>query len=78
MDAKHSENAPEGAFTADARQAGRRLDRVLADLFPDVPRSRFKEWIEGGEVRVDGAPRKPAYRLREGEEVQLDLPPPPR
>jgi 23S rRNA pseudouridine1911/1915/1917 synthase len=63
-------------FIAGPAEAGRRLDRVLADRYPDTPRARFKDWIESGEVRVDGAGRKPAYRIREGEEIRLSLPPP--
>lgn len=57
-------------------EAGRRLDRFLADRFPDTPRARFKEWIDAGEVRVSGLARKPAYRLREGDQVRLVLPSP--
>jgi 23S rRNA pseudouridine1911/1915/1917 synthase len=36
--------------------AGRRLDAVLADLFPEYSRSRLSAWIKTGDVSVDGAP----------------------
>lgn len=67
---------PEYAWQTTSLEAGRRLDRVLADRFPDIPRSRFKDWIEAGKVVVDDLPRRPGYRLRGDEEVRLDLPPP--
>ncbi|MHC4777461.1 MAG: RluA family pseudouridine synthase [Planctomycetota bacterium] len=57
-------------------EAGRRIDRFLTDLFPETPRSRFKEWIENGEVLVDGLARKPSYRLRAGEVIRFTLPEP--
>ncbi len=57
-------------------EEGRRLDRFLAGLHPDVPRARFQEWIRSGQVRVDGERRRPAHRLRLGETVGYDLPRP--
>ena len=35
-------------------QTGQRLDRALAELFPDYSRTRIKEWILSGAVRIDG------------------------
>lgn len=63
-------------FTAGPDEEGRRLDRVLADLYPDTPRARFKDWIEGGRATVGGQKRKPGYKIRSGDEVRLDLPDP--
>jgi 23S rRNA pseudouridine1911/1915/1917 synthase len=33
---------------------GKRLDQTIAEMFPDYSRSRLKEWILGGQVKVDG------------------------
>ena len=52
--------------------AGRRLDRALAELFPDYSRSRLGQWIKGGQVRVDGRRRSPSDRLAGGERVELE------
>ncbi len=52
-----------------AELAGKRLDRVLATLFPDYSRSRLKEWIEAERVRVDGRPCRPRDAVRGGERV---------
>ena len=51
--------------------AGRRLDVVLAELFPEYSRSRLKIWIEQGQVLVDGKTVKPKYKISGDEELQL-------
>ncbi|AGA90934.1 pseudouridine synthase, RluA family [Thioflavicoccus mobilis 8321] len=53
-------------------QAGRRLDQVLADAFPEFSRSRIQTWINDGRVQVDGAARRCRDKLKAGEEVVLD------
>ncbi len=55
-----------------ADQAGRRLDQVLAELFPDYSRSRLALWVKAGQVQVDGAQLKPKDRVRGGEQVLID------
>lgn len=50
---------------------GKRLDQVLAKLFPDYSRSRLKRWIEEGQVRVDGSALRPRDKLRGGERIEL-------
>jgi 23S rRNA pseudouridine1911/1915/1917 synthase len=52
--------------------SGQRLDQALAALLPDYSRSRLKAWIEGGEVQVDGASRRPRDRVLGGEAVSID------
>ena len=51
--------------------AGRRLDQVLAELFPEFSRSRLTAWIKSGDVRVDGAVVLPRQIVRGDEEVVL-------
>lgn len=51
--------------------AGKRLDVVLAELFPEYSRSRLKIWIEQGQVLVNGQRAKPKYRISGDEEIQL-------
>jgi len=52
-------------------QAGQRLDQALAALLPDYSRSRLKAWIESGEVRVDGAVKRPRDKVFGGESIVL-------
>ena len=53
---------------------GERLDAFLADMMAELSRTAIKELITSGQVWVDGQIRKPSYRLKEGEEVLIDLP----
>lgn len=52
---------------------GLRFDQALADLFPDYSRSRLKEWILAGAVKLDGqVTSKPREKVRAGSTVQVD------
>ncbi len=53
--------------------AGKRLDVVLAQLFPEYSRSRLKIWIEQGQVLVNGQTAKPKYKISGDEEIQLTV-----
>lgn len=53
--------------------AGRRLDVVLAELFPEYSRSRLKLWIDQGQVLVNGQTAKPKYKISGDEELQLSV-----
>ncbi|MFT4179761.1 MAG: 23S rRNA pseudouridine(1911/1915/1917) synthase RluD [Thermomonas sp.] len=53
--------------------AGRRLDAVLAELFPEYSRSRLSGWIKSGDVTVDGAPARPRDPVRGGEAIALNV-----
>jgi 23S rRNA pseudouridine1911/1915/1917 synthase len=64
------------AFLATAELAGVRLDVALARLAPDLSRARIQRLVQGGHVRVAGRAVKASARLRGGEEIQVELPPP--
>ena len=55
----------------DAGRVGQRLDRVLAELLPGVPRTRIFRLIRKGEVRVNGRRAGPEQRLQEGDTVRI-------
>ncbi len=57
-------------------EAGQRLDRLLAAHLPDLSRAYIQSLIDEERVRVDGRPRKPSYRPRPGERVEIVIPPP--
>lgn len=52
-----------------------RLDRFLADRFPEIPRARWDAHVRTGEVKVNGQPvSKGGVRLRPGDTVETELP----
>ncbi len=53
--------------------AGKRLDVVLAEIFPEYSRSRLKIWIEQGQVLVNGEAAKPKLKMSGDEELQLSV-----
>ena len=55
--------------------AGKRIDVVLAELFPEYSRSRLKIWIEQGQVLVNGETTKPKAKMSGDEELQLTVQP---
>lgn len=64
-------------FSASAEDAGQRLDAFLAARVPGVSRTTLKRLIDDGEVLVAGRPSKPSYKLRGGEEIEVETPEPP-
>jgi len=51
--------------------AGRRVDQVLAELFPDYSRSRLQQWIKAGQVLLNQRPVLARYRVAGGEQVEV-------
>jgi 23S rRNA pseudouridine1911/1915/1917 synthase len=58
--------------TIPPESAGSRLDQALAALFPDYSRTRLKSWIDGGQVRLDGALPRARDKVAGGEHVEVD------
>jgi 23S rRNA pseudouridine1911/1915/1917 synthase len=53
--------------------AGRRLDQVLAELWPEHSRNRLQGWVREGRVRVDGeVESEPRRKLHGGERLALE------
>jgi 23S rRNA pseudouridine1911/1915/1917 synthase len=52
--------------------AGLRLDQALARMFPDYSRSRLKEWLLDGVIRIEGGPRRPRDAVAGGERVEFE------
>ncbi len=62
---------PRHAIVPDS-SAGRRLDGVVAELFPDYSRSRLTAWIKAGDVTVDGELVRGRHPVRGGERIVLN------
>lgn len=52
--------------------AGQRLDQVLAELVTEYSRTRLKEWIEAGQILIDGRRLRPKDKVLGGEQVEID------
>src|SRR5262245_24020981 len=53
--------------------AGTRLDVYLASQFQDWSRARLQRLIENEDVLVNGKVAKPSYKLRENDEIEVEL-----
>lgn len=51
--------------------AGYRLDKVLAELFPDFSRARLQQWIQDGQILVNNASWRGKDKVQGGEQVQI-------
>lgn len=61
----------------DERHAGERLDKALAQLIPDVSRSRLQQWVGAGAVRVNGQAVIARHTLAFGDAVEIEPQPAP-
>lgn len=52
--------------------AGERLDQVAARLFPEYSRARLQQWIQSGNLLVNGEPTKAKHKVRGGETLSLE------
>lgn len=60
-------------FAAGSGDAGKRLDAYLSEQIEGWSRSRLQRLIDDGDVLVNGNAIKASYRLRDGDEVDVEL-----
>lgn len=51
--------------------AGKRLDQVLAQLFPEHSRSRLQEWIEKGFVKINNEVKRGKDKVKGSEKIEI-------
>jgi 23S rRNA pseudouridine1911/1915/1917 synthase len=54
---------------------GERIDRYLAREIPELSRSQIQRLIREGMALVDGRTMSSSYRLKEGQRIQVSIPP---
>ena len=59
------------SLTIPPENAGQRLDQVLAILLAEYSRTRIKDWIETGQVLVNGGQLRPKDRVAGGERIEV-------
>ena len=64
-------------FNIASEHAGHRLDAYLASQIEGWSRARLQRLIENQDVLVNGKASKPSYKLREHDEVEVELIAPP-
>jgi 23S rRNA pseudouridine1911/1915/1917 synthase len=64
-------------ITIMATDAGQRLDRLLAQLRPDISRSTFQRWIDEGRVTSAGRTIVAKAKAAAGQVVRVEPGPPP-
>jgi 23S rRNA pseudouridine1911/1915/1917 synthase len=67
------QETPTLTFRVPDEDAGARLDAYLAAHVADWSRARIKRLIEDGDVLVEGHTAKPSYKLRAGEQIEVEL-----
>ena len=63
-------------LTVPPELAGLRLDVALTRLAPGLSRARAQRLLEQGRVRISGRSARASIRLRGGEAIALEIPPP--
>lgn len=72
-----TETAPPPVIVLGPPDAGKRLDKALAERLPEFSRARLQGLIGDGRILVDAAVETNTSRkMRGGERITLDLPPP--
>ena len=68
-----SEETQELNFQVEAADAGRRLDAFLSEKIENRSRSRLQKLIDDGDATVNQKPVKSSYKLRDGDEIEVEL-----
>ena len=60
-------------FITDENDENTRLDNYLSDLYESFSRSHFKNLIKDGKVFINGEIKKPSYKVRLGDKVEIEI-----
>lgn len=60
-------------FVAGEDEIGKRLDKAVADLYPEYSRSAIEKLIETGDIAVNGAQKQTRYKLKADDVVEVDF-----
>lgn len=60
-------------FVVSQEHSGKRLDAFLAENIENRSRSSIQKSIDDGDVLVNGKTSKPSYKLRENDEIEVEL-----
>lgn len=58
-------------FITDENDENTRFDNYLSELFDNLSRSRFQKMIKAGQVLVNGEIKKPSYKVKLGDKIEV-------
>ena len=61
-------------FYIDENDENKRLDTFLAEITPDISRSKIQSLIKSGAVKINGSDKKPSYILKEYDKIEFEIP----
>lgn len=64
------------SFEVESRDDGLRLDAFIGNRTPHCSRSHAAQLIRAGHILVNAAVKKPGYRIKPGDRIEGELPPP--
>lgn len=64
-------------LTIEDQEAGARLDSFVSSHLGQISRTRIQRAIEDGDILVNDRIMKASYRVRPGDQIEIDLPEPP-
>ncbi len=60
------------AHTVLTADAGQRIDKLAAALWPEQSRAQIQHWLKSENLQVNGEAVKAKYRVKEGDSIELD------
>ncbi len=66
----------EALHTLVVESGGGRIDSYIAEALPALSRTAVQRLIDAGDVLVNGAPTRAAYKVRAGDVIAVRIPPP--
>lgn len=58
----------------DENDENKRLDSYLAEITPDLSRSKIQSLIKSGNAKINNTVKKPSYPLKENDKVEFEIP----
>ncbi len=58
----------------DENDENKRIDSYLAEITPNLSRSKIQNFIKSGAVKINDTPKKPSYILKENDKIEFEIP----
>lgn len=58
----------------DENDENKRLDSYLAEITPDLSRSKIQNFIKSGNVKINDTIKKSSYSLKENDKIEFEIP----